>query len=335
MLQSENSSGKKRILKYLLRGLFIVLTISIIGVVFPCAWSALNPKRPPMGYHFMPPAYFALWIGLEKLVNTSPEMPGEIEEIKNIEYKNVEGKSLQLDIYRPKNLTETVPLLVFIHGGAWKGGERSDYLVYLVDFAKRGYVTATVSYRLLADSVWPACAEDIKDALKWFFENGNTYGYDPDRIALVGGSAGGHLAMLGGYGWGKTEEANDSIESHRVKAVVDIYGPADLTTEYARNHPLVTALIARSYDESPELYREASPVSYLDKNDPPTLILHGTSDRLVPVSQSDDLKRRLDSLGVPCEYHRLPLWPHTMDIVRRVNDFCQVKMEGFFKQYLK
>ncbi len=335
MPHSEKSYGKRRTLKFLLRGLFIVLTISIIGVVFPRAWSALNPKRPPLGYHFMPPAYFALWIGLEKLVNTSPEMPGEIEEIKNIEYKNVDGKSLRLDIYRPKNLTETVPLLVFIHGGAWKGGERSDYLVYLVDFAKRGYVTATVSYRLLADSVWPACAEDIRDALKWFFENGNTYGYDPDRIALVGGSAGGHLAMLGGYGWGKTEEENDSIESHRVKAVVDIYGPADLTTEYARNHPLVTALIARSYEESPELYREASPVSYLDKNDPPTLILHGTSDRLVPVSQSDDLKRRLDSLGVPCEYHRLPLWPHTMDIVKRVNDFCQMKMEGFFKQYLK
>ena len=334
MLDSEKSNGRKRTLKYLLRGLFIVLIISIIGVAIPRTWSALHPEKPPVGYHFMAPAYVALWLGLEQLVNTEPQIPLEIEEIKNIEYKNIDGKSLQLDIYRPRNLTDTVPLLVFIHGGAWKGGKRSDYLVYLVDFAKRGYVTATVSYRLLADSVWPACAEDIRDALKWFFDNGNNYGYDPDRIALVGGSAGGHLAMLGGYGWGKTEEGNDSTESHRVKAVVDIYGPADLTTEYARNHPLVTSLIARPYDESPELYREASPVSYLDKTDPPTLILHGTSDRLVPVSQSDDLKHRLDTLGVPCEYHRLPLWPHTMDMVERVNLYCQQEMEEFFREYL-
>lgn len=334
MPYSEKSSGKRRTLKFLLRGFFIVSTIGIIGIAIPRIWSALYPEKPPVGYHFMPPAYVALWLGLEQLVNTEPHIPLEIEEIKNIEYKNIDGKSLQLDIYRPMNLTDTVPLLVFIHGGAWKGGKRSDYLVYLVDFAKRGYVTATVSYRLLADSVWPACAEDIRDALKWFFENGNNYGYDSDRIALVGGSAGGHLAMLGGYGWGKTEGRGDTIKDHRVKAVVDIYGPADLTTEYARNHSLVTALIARSYDESPEFYREASPVSYLDKNDPPTLILHGTSDRLVPVSQSDDLKRRLDSLGVPCEYHRLPLWPHTMDVVERVNVFCQQEMEEFFSEYL-
>ena len=324
-----------KILKYFLKVFLFLLIISIIALFIPRTWSALNPKSPPLGYHFMPPAYVALWIGLEKLVNTSPEVPDEIEEIKDIEYKNIDGKSLQLDIYRPKNLTDTVPLLVFIHGGSWKGGKRSDYLVYLVDFARRGYVTATVSYRLLADGVYPACAEDIRDVIKWFFDNGNNYGYDPDRIALVGGSAGGHLAMLGGYGWGKTEERSDSIKDHRVKAVVDIYGPADLTTEYARNHPLVTALIGRSFEESPVLYSEASPVTYLDKDDPPTLILHGTSDRLVPVSQSDNLKSSLDSLGVPCVYYRVPLWPHTMDIVKRVNDFCQLKMEEFFREYLK
>lgn len=335
MPHSENSSGKSKTLKYLLRVLIIVLIISIIGVVLPRTWSVLHPEKPPVGYHFIPPAYVALWIGLEKLVNTSPEVPDEIEEIKDIEYKNIDGKSLQLDIYRPKNLTDTVPLLVFIHGGAWKGGKRSDYLVYLVDFARRGYVTATVSYRLLADSPYPACAADIRDAVKWFFSNGEIYGYDPGRIALIGGSAGGHLAMLGGYGWGKTEEGSDSIKDHRVKAVVDIYGPADLTTEYARNHPLVTALIGRSYEESPVLYSEASPVTYLDKDDPPTLILHGTSDRLVPVSQSNNLKSTLDSLGVPCVYYKVPLWPHTMDIVKRVNDFCQLKMEEFFRDYLK
>jgi acetyl esterase/lipase len=322
-----------KILKYLSVALLIILIISIIAVVTPRIWSALHPEKPPVGYHFIAPAYVALWIGLEKLVNTAPEITPDIEELKNIEYKNINGKSLQLDLYKPANLKNPAPLLVFIHGGAWKSGKRSDYLVYLVDFAKRGYVTATVSYRLLNDGPYPFCAEDIRDAVGWFFRNGEKYGYDPDRIALIGGSAGGHLAMLGGYGWGKTEEGADS-SNHKIKAVVDIYGPADLTTEYARNHPLVTSLIARSFKESPELYLKASPVSYLDKNDPPTLILHGTSDRLVPVSQSDDLKERLDSLGIPCEYYRLPLWPHTLDIVKRVNDYCQARMNEFFSKYL-
>jgi acetyl esterase/lipase len=323
-----------KIFKYLSAFLLIILIISIIAVITPRIWSALHPEKPPVGYHFMAPAYVALWIGLEKLVNTAPQIPGNIEEIKNIEYKNIDGKSLQLDLYKPANLKNPAPLLVFIHGGSWKSGKRSDYLVYLVDFAKRGYITATVSYRLLADSTYPACAEDIKDAIDWFFSHGEKYGYDPDKIALIGGSAGGHLAMLDGYGWGKTGEVVDS-SNHKIKAVVDIYGPADLTTEYARNHPLVTALIGKTYEDSPGLYLKASPVSYLDKSDPPTLILHGTSDRLVPVSQSDNLKSALDSLGVPCVYYRIPLWPHTMDIVKRVNDFCQEKMTEFFSIYLK
>lgn len=114
-----------------------------MAVVTPRVWSVLNPDKPPVGYHFMAPAYFAFWIGLEKLVNTAPQVPGDIEEIKDIEYKNINGKSLQLDIYKPANIKDPAPLLVFIHRGGWKSGKRSDYLVYLVDFVKRGYVTAT------------------------------------------------------------------------------------------------------------------------------------------------------------------------------------------------
>jgi acetyl esterase/lipase len=326
------------ILKRILKVFIIFLFITGILMVTPRIWSALNPTTPPVGYVFQPAAYLALGIGLEKLVDTKPGIPADIEEIKNIEYKNIDGKSLQLDIYKPKGLTDKKPLLVFIHGGGWKSGNRSDYLVYLVAFAKKGYITATVSYRLLKDGPYPACAEDITDAVKWFCCNGETYGYDPDRIALIGGSAGGHLAMLAAYGWGKSEKITDSLKikgsGHRIKAIVDIYGPYDLTTEYARTHPLVTSFIAHSYDEAPELYREASPKEYLDKNDPPTLIFQGTSDKLVPVSQSDNLKAHLDSLGIPCVYYRLPFWPHTMDIVQRVNTFCQQKMEDFFRQYL-
>jgi acetyl esterase/lipase len=327
------------ILKCVLIGLLILLSISCLLMVTPRLWSDLNPEKAPVGYYFEVPAYLAIGLGLEKMIDKTPEIPKDIEEIKNVEYKNIDGKSLQLDLYKPKSIYKPVPLLVFIHGGAWKSGKRSDYLVYLLAFAKRGYITATVSYRLLKDGPYPACAQDIADAVRWFYSNSEKYGYDPDRIALIGGSAGAHLALLAAYGWKDHDVKCDSTDvngnSHHIKAVVDIYGPVDLTTEYARNQPLVTSFIAHSFKETPELYREASPVQYLDKKDPPTLILHGTTDKLVPISQSDSLKARLDSLGVPCVYYRVPLWPHAMDIVKRVNDFSQLKMNAFFEKYLK
>ena len=326
---------KPKIFKPILKSLLMLFLLFCLLMVTPQTLGFLFPDKPPVGYHFESLAYLAAGIGLEKLADLEPEIPETVEEIKDVEYKNVNGKSLQMDFYRPKNAGEPLPLLVFIHGGSWKSGKRSDYLVYLTSFAEKGYITATVSYRLLRDSIYPAAVEDVTDAVEWLFENGENYGCDPDRIALVGGSAGAHLAMLAAYGWGSSAlQSNNATSAHRIKAVVDIYGPADLTTEYARNQRLVNAFIGHSYDENPELYREASPVSYLSSSCPPTLILHGTSDTLVPVSQSDTLKSRLDALGVPCEYYRVPLWPHAMDIAKRVNDFSQKKMEAFFEKYL-
>jgi acetyl esterase/lipase len=336
---------KNKVGKHLFYGLFILIVSVFILLMIPKTWSALNPDKPPMGYYFYAPTVFAIFSGLEKIVTMTPLVPDGVEEIKNIEYKNVNGKSLQLDLYIPKKLPRPAPLLVFIHGGGWRSGQRSDYMVYLVHFANMGYVTATVSYRLLKDAPYPACVEDICDAVKWFYVNGEKYNYDPDRIALIGGSAGAHLSMLAGYGWKETSTAADTVSDkndavpptrtrHKIKVVVDIYGPADLTTEYSRNHHLVTSFISKSWETAPELYKEASPVTWLDKNDPPTLILHGTADDLVPISQSVSLKHKLDSLGVPCVFKPLPGWPHTMDVSLRVNNYCKICMEQFFEKYL-
>lgn len=327
---------KAIILKRILKGFLLLIFLFCLLMLTPRTLGFLFPEKPPVGYHLESLAYLAAGIGLEKLADLEPEIPETIEEIKDVEYKNVSGKSLQMGFYRPKNVDGSLPLLLFIHGGSWKRGKRSDYLVYLTSFAEKGYMTATISYRLLRDSIYPAAVEDVTDAVEWLFENGENYGYDPDRIALIGGSAGAHLAMLAGYSWENPASQNTGeTPANRVKAVVDIYGPVDLTTEYARNQPLVTGFIGHAYNVMPELYREASPVSYLNSSCPPTLILHGTSDMLVPISQSDTLKSRLDALGVPCEYFRVPLWPHSMDIAKRVNDFSQKKMEAFFEHYLK
>jgi acetyl esterase/lipase len=322
-------------LKRFLLGLAGLIMLILVLLLIPRLWSAMNPGKPPVGYHFETPVYVAVWLGIEKIVNLTPEIPAGLKEIKNIEYKNVNGKSLQLDIYIPDTVSMPAPLLVFIHGGGWRHGKRSDYLGYLVDFAEKGYITATVSYRFLSDSCYPACVEDITDAVDWLFRNSSSYGYDTARIALIGGSAGGHLALLAGYGWKKPGESAENTVKHRIKAVIDIYGPYDLTTPYARQHHLVTTFLAHSYQENPDLYVMASPKHYLHEGDPPTMILHGTSDSLVPVSQSDSLAARLKELGIPYVYDKVPLWPHTMDIIKRVNVYCQERMNAFLEEYLR
>ncbi|HSO85915.1 MAG TPA: alpha/beta hydrolase [Draconibacterium sp.] len=328
----------KTILKRFLKDFLIILVLFILVMLTPRTIGLLFPEKAPIAYHFELLDYLAIGVGLEKLVNTEPEIPANIEEFKNIEYKNVNGKSLQIDLYKPKNLTEPAPLLVFVHGGGWKGGKRSDYLVYLVDFAEKGYVTATVSYRLKNDSIYPACVQDVSDAMHFLFSNAAKYGYDPDRVAMIGGSAGGHLVLMTTYDFKEPTIPLDSVylanRPHKIKAVVDIYGPVDMTTPYAQTQGLVTGFIGHSYSEKPELYWEASPAKYLRNDLPPTLIFQGTSDNLLPQSQSDTLKARLDRLGVPNEYYRLPLWPHAMDVALRPNIYMQKKMDAFFKKYL-
>ena len=285
-----------------------------------------RPLKAPRGFRsegFLKAAYA---IRLLKLIETEPAVPESIEVQKDIVYKQVDSTSLQLDIYKLKNLSEAAPVLIFIHGGAWAKGERSDYLPYLLDYAQKGYVTITVSYRLSGAAHFPAAVQDVQSAVQWIREHSAAHMINPEKIALIGGSAGGHLAMMVAYA--------DENPDRKVQAVVNLYGPTDLTTEYARNRDECLNFLGKSYQERPDLYQAASPQTYISRDDPPTLIFHGTIDSLVPVSQSDSLHQWLDRAGVPNEYHRLKGWPHTMDLSTKVNDYCQYYMDTFFKRYL-
>jgi acetyl esterase/lipase len=307
-----------------------VSSVLLLLMLLPaCSQEVVREERPlkaPRGYRSEGLLKAAYALRFLKLIETEPTVPETIEARTGIEYKQADSLSLQLDLYKLKSLREAAPALIFIHGGSWSKGKRSDYLPYLLDYAQKGYVTVSISYRLAGVAKFPAALQDVQDAVQWIREHAGAYGINPEKLALVGGSAGGHLAMMAGFA--------DDKPGPKVQAIVNFYGPADLTTEYAREREECLNFLGKSYQESPGLYHQASPRSHISRDDPPTLTFHGTIDSLVPVSQSDSLHQWLNRAGVPSEYHRLKGWPHTMDLSKKVNAYCQFYMDAFFKQYL-
>ena len=299
-----------------------------------------TPPPAPPGFKSQDEAMVAAMSGQIKVfMPGSPvPIPTGVVETKDIEYGKVGDRALLLDLYAPEKIEKPVPGLIFIHGGGWKSGSRTDYKYYTVRYAKRGYVVATISYRFSGEAPFPACVQDAKCAVRWMRANAAKYNVNPDKIAVIGGSAGGYLSMMVGYSSDVPElEGAGGYPgvSSRVQAVVDLYGPGDLFSEGARNVDVVKNFIGKPYDQAPKLYEQASPITYVTKDDPPTLIFQGTVDDTVPVAQSDKVAAKLKEVGVPCEYEKFEGWPHTMDIVIDVNVRCQWFMNKFFDRYLK
>lgn len=297
---------------------------------------------PPKGFvsEGMLYAAFALqemgWYHLDTLKDDTPiAIPPGVKEEQNIVYGTGGGTPLELDLYSPENLSAPVPGMIFIHGGGWRSGKRQDYKFYTTRFAKHGYVVATVTYRLKEAGYFPNCVEDVKCAVRWMRANAAKLNVDPNRIAVIGGSAGGHLSMMVGYCSDVAEfegsGGNEGVSS-AVQAVIDIYGPADFTMPENRNHPLLTNFLQGTFEEIPEKFIKASPITYLDPSDPPTLIIHGTIDSLVPVEQSDRLAEKFQAMGKEYWYDRLDGWPHAMDVANPVNQRVEKVTLAFLEE---
>ncbi|MEN8119715.1 MAG: alpha/beta hydrolase [Bacteroidota bacterium] len=315
----------------------LIIIIIIISVRVFLASGQNEPPKMPDGYRSNTTLKIAYAFGTLKLVDKEPPVPKDIIKYSDLVYKKVGDRRLKLDIYHRKNINKPAPLLIFIHGGAWKKGDRDDYRKYLIDFANKGYVTATITYRLSEEAKFPAAVNDVKCAVKWLKFNAEKYFINPDKIAVIGGSAGGHLAMMIGYSSDVAEFKKGCGETNvdsRVQVVVNLYGPSDLRSKIAKETSSVQEFIGKSYDKAPVAYKKATPLTYLSKDDPPTLIFHGTLDELVPVEQSDILNTKLKNVGIVSEYHKLKGWPHTMDLGKEVNEYCQYYMNRFFEKYI-
>lgn len=320
--------------------LSLILLLSFnTGLAFSADSSLFDGAPPaPPGYEDHLKAQAAVIMGKVPIMSQPKTIPDTIRVTKDIVYASPGGNDLKLDVFSPTDRGDSLkPILLFIHGGGWTKGEKEDYLFYNVAFAQEGYVTASMQYRFSPAFRFPAAVQDTKCAIAWLKKHAAEFGGDPDRIALIGGSAGGHLSLMGAYSSDPSldcPELPDGIDT-RVKAVVNFYGVVDFTTSIAKDARELKKFIGKSYDEAPDQYALASPIHHLTKDDPPTLTFHGTIDELVPVAQADLLHQRLDDLGIPNYYDRIEGWPHTMDMAKPINDRARYIMEKFFQKHLK
>lgn len=237
----------------------------------------------------------------------------------NIAYNNDTLRKHLLDIYLPSNTKGKVPLVIFVHGGGWLSNDKYADIGYMkktvAEIVSSGFALASVDYRFSTQATFPAQAQDCNRAISFLFDNADKYGLDKKRIAVMGFSAGGHLASL--IGLSKNNNVDNFFmpqtnKSFAVKAVIDFYGPAELILFPGSNDPKSpeSLLIGATPLSRPDLAKAASPVTYVDKNDPPFLIIHGEKDDLVSVKHSQLLSSWLDVVGVQNELLIVKDAPH-------------------------
>jgi len=243
---------------------------------------------------------------------TKKDFPFEVRA--DVIYGQVEGEALLLDLYLPEDDGRALrPAVAAIHGGGWQGGDKNGIGWMAEVLARRGYVVISVDYRLAPRWTYPAQLDDVQRAVRWLRKHAREFRVDPQRIGAIGDSAGGHLsALLGVRETGDDSDPNLKGFSSKVQCVVDIYGPADLALpRYLKQlkspderellRDVLLAFIGKPYDETPELWNEASPLFHVSPEDAPFFIIHGANDMIVPLEQSTCLAEALKREGVEVE----------------------------------
>ena len=249
--------------------------------------------------------------------------PGTVTRVDDVVYSAPGGRPLLADLYLPVEAARPVPVIIFLHAGGWRGGDRRFGPDLGRFYTERGFAMVSVEYRLSGEAVFPAAVHDVKAAIRWVRSAAEVYGFDPARIGLWGLSAGGHLAALAALsGPGDFVGPDDAHRGYAsdVRAVVSAYGPVDFgqmdsqresvqgpfqdSAAYQRPtgklaaHPdsYESRFLGSSIGDVPELVRRANPAAYIKgPGAPPMLLAHGLEDTAVPPGQSELL---FDALGV-------------------------------------
>jgi acetyl esterase/lipase len=230
---------------------------------------------------------------------------------RNIPYVENGHPNQVMNLYLPDQPSDKpLPLMIWIHGGAWMAGSHANPpVLYLVN---RGFAVASIQHRFSSHAIWPAQAYDCKAAIRFLRANADKYNLDPNYFGVGGDSSGGHLSAFIGTSGDVSEMEGDlgnTNISSRVQAVVDWFGPTDFTLMAQQSGPgsmiqhdspnsPESLLLGGPVQERLELANTANPLTYIDVNDPPFLIMHGDNDQLVPLGQSVILSKALIDAGV-------------------------------------
>ncbi len=271
----------------------------------------------------------------------APKLPEGTKALRNVAYIPDGHERHKLDLFIPPGATNPLPLIIWVHGGAWMGGskEQNPALAYL----QKGYAVASINYRLSQHAIFPAQLEDCKAAVRWLRAHAKENNLDPNRFAAWGASAGGHLvALLGTAGDVKKFDVGANLDvSSRVQAVVDFFGPTDLAgmakdalpgsrIDHDAPDAAEAKLIGGPVQQNKDKCAAANPVTYVATNNPPFLIMHGNKDDIVPYQQSELLRDALQKAGVSVTFKIVEGAGHGFggpDIDRQV--------AAFFEQQLK
>ena len=273
-----------------------------------------------------------------------PQRAG-VRILRDLEYVLGGHERHKLDLCLPEQADQkgdtanALPLIIWVHGGAWQAGDKNNCPA--VRFVQKGYAVASVNYRLSQHAIFPAQIEDCKAAARWLRANAKRYNLDPNRFGAWGASAGGHLAaLLGTTGGIKEFDKGQNLDvSSRVQAVCDYFGPTDFTKmsqfptkmdHDAADSP-ESKLIGGPIQQNHDKCKRANPITYVTKDDPPFLIVHGDKDPLVPHNQSQILFEALKKAGVNVKFHTVEGGGHG-----GFKDSAVEKMvERFFDEHLK
>lgn len=287
-----------------------------------------------------------IWAARDSDANTPPSpawgnfanLAKEVERIPNIQYAEINGFKLSLDLYRPRQGVQgKLPVVVWIHGGAWMAGSKEHCMPLWLGFVQKGYAIASVQYRLTDKAPYPAQIEDCKAAVRWLRAHADQYNLDVNRFAAWGESAGGHLvALLATTGDTKEFDKGDHLDqSSAVQAVCDYYGPtsfvgaASMANDENASRPdsALYKLFGGPLSEKQDIAARASPVTFVSKGDAPVLIVHGTRDGLVPLRQSIVFHELLQKAGVDSVYHPIEGANHggaefaTPEVIAMIDEF--------------
>jgi len=279
---------------------------------------------------------------------TKHEMPESVTLKPDIRYREGKSPSWKLDLAYPKDFgTKPRPGIIIIHGGGWIEGDKSSFTSLkdwapgnIIDFARLGFVAATVNYRMSGEAPFPAALEDCKCVVRWLRAHSQEYNIDPDHIGAYGNSAGGHLALLLAMTGNEKELEGDGPYQNQpstIQAAVSDSGPVDLDFRKPENSGLaqvISKFLAGSQHQLTQRIHQASPASYVKKDLPPLLLIYGTADAQVTVRLVDEFVMLLQKAGLQdLSYIRLGLVDHCPYSLQKTEALYPV-VNDFFRRTL-